>query len=494
MAQTKIITPGSQDFHEPVATLVKVSSRGLIGNDLRDFVKRASARFTHKIASMHLPPGEELIHLLAVGATEAYGPNRNGDGFKEAHCIKCHPTFQKYARWYRDHQNKDLSKGRGIIRDSDFNPEMRRIELLVGLHRDKKAAERNGGLVADEELEALDRGEDIPVSMACKVAFDVCSSCGNKAKTRKEYCGPEMCKHGGCRDNLGKTFEDGHTLHVDNPDPMFFDISKVFRNADRIAFTLGKAAAYEELCKAASVNFGSEYGGAALAEQIGVAAPLWLPTDGPWTSPRIVGQLKIASALMQQEDEIEKLSHDTLDLAYDSKVQPVRGDIPDGHHKLAQVMSALSSARCMLPVGEFLVLMSGSAHEKIAELVEDVAARLPGVFNRLALDPQLEDKLEKNPYRPEGIAPMPVREWAIKRAKEWSVDRPRVVERLQLATIRGASTPPTRRETVKVASVDRAEELAQEYARYQLAFLHATADLPGQEFRNELVIRANHRN
>jgi len=492
MSHTKIITPGSYEFQEPVATLVKFSSRGLIGNDLRDFVKRASARFAHKVASLAVPPGEELVHLLAVGCTEAYGPNRNGDGFKEAMCIKCHPTFQKYARWYRDHQNKDMSKGRGIIRDSDFNPEMRRIELLVGLHGDKSAADRNNGLIADEELESLNRGEDIPVSMACKVAFDVCSSCNNKAKTRAEYCTGRTCKHGGCRDNLGKTFEDGHTLHVDNPDPLFFDISKVFRPADRIAYTLGKAADYRELCKAASENVGSNFGGSALAEQLGVSAPLWLPPDdGPWTSQKLVSQLKIASALMQMEDQIDQLAFSSIDLAYDPAVQPHRGVMPEAHVKLGQVMSALVDAQCMLPPHEFLALMTGSP-EKAAAVSDDVRAQLPGVFNRLASDPTLEQTIEKNPYLPDGMAPVAIRDWAVKQAREWSTARPRVVERLQLATIRGAAMPSHRRETVKIASAGGTEGLAQQYGLYQLAYLHATAELPGQDFRNELVIRSNY--
>ncbi len=73
MAFTKLITPGSQDFSEPVAQLVKVSSRGLRGGDMQAFVKRASVQFLDKIASIVVKPGEELVHLIALGCTEAYG-------------------------------------------------------------------------------------------------------------------------------------------------------------------------------------------------------------------------------------------------------------------------------------------------------------------------------------------------------------------------------------------------------------------------------------
>jgi hypothetical protein len=495
MAQTKIITPGSQEFHEPIAQLVKFSSRGLIGGDLRDFVKRASARFTHKIASMSPMPGEILIHLLAVGATEAYGPNRNGDGFKEATCRQCHPSFMKFARWYRDHQNKDTTKGRGMIRGTDFNPEMRRIELLVGLNETKEAADRNHGLVADLELEKLNRGEDIPVSMACKVAYDECSGCGNKAKTRADYCGPEMCKYGGCKDNLAKTFEDGHTLHVENPNAMFFDISDVYRNADRIAFTTGfadKLAEFKEMQKAAGVIYGADWGGAALAERFGVSAPLWLATDGPWTDPKIVGQLKIASALIQLEEEMEKIASDPVDLAFSREIQQHQGELPEGRYKLAHVMAALAENRCLLPLDAFVQLMSGGSHEKNAAAAREAAQRLPGIFARMADDPCLEENLRKNPYLPAGAPASGLRDWAMKCAKDWSLERSRVVERLQRATLRGVSSQP-RPPLVKVAAVDKTEELATQYAMYQLAALHSMASAEDQEFRNELAIRSNHR-
>ena len=72
--------------------------------------------------------------------------------------------------------------------------------------------------------------------MACRIPFDVCSGCGHKARTRAEYCKAATCKYGGCHDNLGKIAADGHILHVDNPNPSFFDISNVFRPADRTAY------------------------------------------------------------------------------------------------------------------------------------------------------------------------------------------------------------------------------------------------------------------
>lgn len=496
MAHVKLITPGSFNFHEPVAQQIKVSSRGLRGADLDAFVKRASVQFIDKLASMRLQSGEVPIHLLAVGAHEYYGSNRNGDAFREAVCREYHPTFQKYARWYRDHDNKDTKKGRGIIKASAYNGDMKRIELLVVLNATKEAADRNNGLVADEEMEKLAKGEDIPVSMACRVSYDECSGCGNKAKSRAAYCGPEMCKYGGCKDNLAKTFDDGHTLSVFNPDPTFFDISKVFRPAERIAYTLGMAktaADYQTLLKAAAATYGEGRSSTMLAEQLGVTPPLWLLADGPWTDPRVVGQLKVANQLISIEDRLaeQKCPH-PHSRAFLSVVQPPCSDLPDvrrGPFKLAHVVTALAAEKCMLPLDSFLALLTDSEHVKTA--ADRVADRLPGVYNRLASDPTLEQELRSNPYVPGGPAPRRIKHWVLKHAAEWSLDRSSVVQRLQLSTLRHATAPADPRPMAKVATADSSEELAKQYALYQLGFLQAHADDPDAGFMQEMVVRAN---
>jgi hypothetical protein len=56
MGMVKIITPGSYDFHEPVAQMVKTANRGLRGADLDAFVKRASVQFLDKMASVEQGP------------------------------------------------------------------------------------------------------------------------------------------------------------------------------------------------------------------------------------------------------------------------------------------------------------------------------------------------------------------------------------------------------------------------------------------------------
>lgn len=164
----KIIEPGSYQFGEAVAYLIKRGhALALGGNDRSSFMKRASAKGYDLFKNIHIHDDEVPIHLIGIGATESFGPNRNGDGFKRASCRKYHDTFVKSARFYRSHLNTNPAKSYGRIAGSYFNDEMDRIELLAALNATKSAAERNGGLIADEELEKIEKNEDIPVSMAC---------------------------------------------------------------------------------------------------------------------------------------------------------------------------------------------------------------------------------------------------------------------------------------------------------------------------------------
>lgn len=238
------------DEDTPRVALVKYASNGLSGMDKQAFVKRASEETSEellrKVAQMEVKPGEELVHLIALGSTEAYGPNRNGDGFSKKACIQYHPTFVKHAHFYRNHKNKDPKKSYGIVKASAFNPVMQRIELIVALNGNEKAAKANDGLVADKEMTKLASGEDLAVSMAAAVPFDLCSCCGNKATKREEYCKAVedggMCKAGGLTKNIGKMASvDGKLkqLYADNTEPDFFDISNVFVPADRIAYSSG---------------------------------------------------------------------------------------------------------------------------------------------------------------------------------------------------------------------------------------------------------------
>lgn len=492
MAMVKIVSPSGWDFDGPVASLIKIASGGLRGNDRREFIKRASGvenAFLPFLDQVKFAADEEPVHLLALGASEAYGPNRNGDGFKEVNCKKYHDTFVKFARHYRNHKNKDPKISYGHLKLSAYNERMRRVELLVALNKEKSAADRNGGFIADKEMEKLARGEDIPVSMACRVPFDVCSMCGNRARTRDEYCKEASCRGGGCADNLTRMIKvggDTHILHVDNPDPLWFDISTVFRPADRIAY--GNKADY--LMKAASDAFDGRYGtdGAKLAADLGVMAPLavilaqdtMLP--GEWT-PYLAAQIKLAHGLHAMEQNRDYDVHAETRRAFTADMMP--RFTPDAMRaldiweqpkveKVAAALGALADQKIIMPLCDFALLT------KRASLVEDAAAFLFGAYGRMIADGSLERRVANNKYAPsEKLASFKQRQVAARSVQTHSLQKEAVQHRCQLSAIRGHRLPELKStfgSEKKASDSPLVEELARDYAIYKLACLHRIAE------------------
>lgn len=464
MSMIKVIQPQAQEFSEPVASLIKVSSRGIIGNDRSDLVKRAGAEFVSKLSNIKFAKDEVPVHLIAIGATEDYGPNRNGDGFKRACCEKYHDTFVKHARFYRDHLNKNPAKSYGLVKASAYHEPMRRIELVAALNATKEAADRNGGLVADKELEKLARGDDIGVSMACTIGYDVCSGCGNKAKTRAEYCDSiengGHCKAGGLRHNLGRCLDDGHVLHADNPHPRFFDISHVFRPADRIAYISGT------LSKAASNQIVS---GAELAEQLGVSCPFDTAGVSAVVRDQLLALEKLAAA---EKLPVTDAIWTQVLLANSAETQYEINPDEFSEIKHAEAFKALADAGAILTVKDFLKLAVSSTGEK---LVEAVTSALPGMFSKMAEESDIVLSLEQNAYNPAYAASLKARRWAEKIAATRSVLPKEVEKRAYLAVLREAALPTTTNTSfhtfTKKADTGNAavDSLARHYALYKIS-------------------------
>ena len=475
MAMVKIISPSGWDFDAPIASTIKIASRGLTGADRSDFVKRAgdaSNIFLPYLDKVKFAADEEPVHLIALGASEAYGPNRNGDGFKEATCKSCHDSFVKHAKWYRNHKNKDPLQSYGTVKLSAYNPTMRRVELLVGLNKTKEAADRNKGFVADKELEKLAMGQDLPVSMACRVAHDTCIYCNHNARTRDEYCTSSMCKAGGCKDNLTRLIKIGndvHHLHVDNPNPGYFDISFVFRPADRIAYA-NKA---DWLQKAASDGGFFDKFGAEAAETLGVIAPLDLvmsqdgsATDKPWVN----AQIKLAYGLDALEQTMPLPSETRR--AFAPNVQSTVNYaalemLVNDTEKTAAALSALAEHKIILPLREFAKFCKVSQ-----EVVDDAQRRLPGVYSRMLADGSLDRHICNARYSlVEKQASMTQREAARKHVAAHSLEKTAVDTRCMVSALRQHPVPEAISTFgIKVAQ-GRGEELAREYATYKLAAL-----------------------
>ena len=220
---------------------------------------------------------EEDSSFVASGIA-VHNSNINGDHFPEAGLIHRPDDWQgnpavdvaKAKRWsygyptfyqaypYAHHQNKDASRAYGEVELAAWNPNMKRVELVVRVDKDKCL--QFGGIGVWDKLKS---GSYADVSMGTKVPYDTCSICldwdlyhkalqtydPKKHKhpgaavlvyhknikairglsvTRKDYC-----DH--ARTMMNRIFPDGRKVFVYNDFPRFFDISFVFIGADKTA-------------------------------------------------------------------------------------------------------------------------------------------------------------------------------------------------------------------------------------------------------------------
>ena len=266
--------------------------------------------------------------------------------------------------------------------------------------------------------------------------------------------------------------EDGHVLHADNPNPTFFDISHVFRPADRIAYVSGQLKAASACCVS----------GAELAEQLGITAPIAFETGGA-AGPRVQRQLEALTQLVQAEKAAAATANwAQVALAATSTVQPAIDVNTCPSVKIAETLRGLADAAVVLPVRDFLALTVKSADER---LVNAVASALPNVFTKLAGDPDVVGLLEHNAYYPADAAAPSVRVWAEKLSHTHSVLPSNVEKRAYLAVLRGARSSEF--PSYKQASGKAETALAQHYALYKLAAFATICEKYGNHW-----LTANH--
>lgn len=292
-------------------------------------------------------PGKTHLLLLAMGAEETYGPNRNGDGFSEypvpargkeaaargerwwvapgQELTKTYKTFETNpAHAFKHHQNKDPAKASGVVKKAFWNPRMHRVELLTAVDNEKDA----------EWIERVEAGEFPAVSMGCRIKYDVCSRCGNKAPTRADYC-----KHAQAMNVVNP---DGTKNFVYNPDADFFDISRVFRPADRIGYTMKKVADVYEVRLSADLGAEAEWASVKIA-----AAKKLSEMD------KIIRGEPIATSTLSPDQKslvVKFRDHAKEKLASAPSISP---DVLYGHG-LRQVVSSAERAGVVLKDAEFI--------------------------------------------------------------------------------------------------------------------------------------------
>jgi hypothetical protein len=193
---------------------------------------------------------DKFLYLLAsgLGAGEFWASNKNGDYFPEEALLgvqdeleslknpgnamgKQFPRYKTFLNGniFKHHVNKDPMLSYGNILESIYNNDMKRVELIVAIDKSK---------APDVVRNYEERGMLPAWSMGCKVPYDICSICGNQAKTRRQYCRHLLY-------DMNRIMSDGELVCAINTKPRFFDFSIVQRPAWRPGLTLAKVASDE---------------------------------------------------------------------------------------------------------------------------------------------------------------------------------------------------------------------------------------------------------
>lgn len=343
------------------------------------------------IAALKPTKNAQYVLVNAMGASEYWGANVNGDAFTEECLIHKpddwtgnplldrikakdwaygFPTFYN-AHPFAHHRNKDATRAFGEVELAAWHPRMKRVELVVRVDKDK--CEKFGGVGVWDKLHA---GQFVDVSMGTRVPFDTSSitldwDTYRKAQAtfdKKRHSSPgaavlefhkDLIKRTGhgirgvsitrndydefTRKNLNRILPDGRKVFVFNDYPRFFDISFVFIGADKTAKVMMKIA-----------GEGKSYffmGGAELAEKLGYDESLS-------ETEKVAGVL--SKSTKDKEAEITK---DVLPSQFAAKAVPVltqnEGDIPHdildalGSSSLEEALSTPSSLGMVLRPREF---------------------------------------------------------------------------------------------------------------------------------------------
>jgi len=442
MGLVKAIMAGSFDFGIPAIKLAKVHSRGVD----RDWIVKSGSVMTEEMGVIRPEKGFGFIHLIALGDQETVGLNRNGDGFPKIANVERHQTFVTDAHVYHHHQNKDPDKSSGIVKIAAYNEPMHRVELLIKVAEEKWAA----------DLEKLANGEMIPASMACRVPYDECTLCHHKAKTREEYC---EC----LTDHITKVAADGTHIGAINRYPTFFDISRVHRNADRIAFGLRKVAS-------------AIVGGADLAAELGIMLPERLlinQTKGDAVARKMAALTRLAAMDKEVAGVLEGGSdpRGIKRLVAATKTRPLTQKEAEALNKADpnKIFGALAKEAVLLPIRDFFRVVYGSKYPDIELSVEKAAACLPGIFAKMAAD---ECPMDEGNYDAEdGPISSRLKELIGQIARELSQRSKPGVMRISMTIIKGKRPNLQADEAQAKEASDESRFLAQEYAKYAVAYL-----------------------
>lgn len=422
-----------------------------IVTDNKQLAKRGgSERFKNvKVAKNQTP-----VHIIALSDYESTGQNRNGDYWREKDCQNKHHTFVKSGRVHANHRNHPNDPVYGKVHASDHNDKMHRVELFLGLDTDNPGNR--------ETLEKLSSGKPQAFSMACRVKWDRCSLCGHKAEDSAH-----RCEHIPSR--LGEITKEGIMIGMENPDPDFFEISKVLRPADRVAWSLNS------LKKESSDQYTpqSRYeSNQKLAQEIYLPPSLTL-------SKYASSKRSLLNKLSKLEKHIDAVAQGKVEDSRDKYIKeqaPKLNATPQlddktisnlrsfgDHHKL---LKALADKGIIFTPEEFCkYLFDNKLHD---DHIEGMKSHLPGIFNNLD-----DEELHDEDFEPkEGNIPDSLMNMIRGLVGGHSLFGEPAQGRIMRITIIKSTPTPLKKESSDKSPLVFDKQIALKYASYQLSALN----------------------
>lgn len=456
-------------YSDDISSTVGVG--GEIVKSASELGKQASTIFHMEYEQMKPPKGMTGIHLVALGDSEAYPMNRNGDLFPKEACEKYYPTFVKYGHVFEHHRNKDPKKAIGQIKAAAYNPDMHRIELYIWADNEK----------AHDHLERLEKTGEVSFSMACRVPFDKCAACG---AIREKPGDPTECDH--IKYSLGKIAEDGRQYGTINEEPTWFDISFVGRPADRIAWNLKVASSMPENI---SINSSVKQ-----AEIEGYTLPDDLAIESSLAKRKLDVMKKLAEAYEKCASWLSGTSKPAnKDERYMFELRKLAGaSVPDSTLSRLREMdpndafAALGDAGVVLDARSFFKYAFGPNYNVVEDYVPHVAKMTPKVIceavktascaefcNDVRFDPS-EDSIFRKP------APYDVKEGLFKSAAARGFGTDDAVTNIlvSMASDSAPSFSPGNEKTASECDPVVVEKLAKKYAMFKIAAICSAANGP----------------
>lgn len=447
-----------------------VESVTLLTDPYKQLVKRASAKHLLKYDKN---PDQEDLHVIALGAYEGTGFNRNGDAFSEADCQKNHSYFKRANRAvHRHHKNKPADPKFGNIKAAAYNEQMKRIELIIGLDREKCA-----DILHEQEKEG-----NTNWSMASKQAYDVCSWCGHKAKTDKD-----RCEH--IPKKIGELNKKGEMCGMHNPDPHWFEISYVRRPADRIGLSLGKVA-------------GAGARPMTTSDYLSLYGDIYVP-DEFLISKKAGDKRALLTKLATIEKRVEAVAksaktRDELQLKeHASKLNSSSDDLPASvidelrKHDPSRVLKSLADHGIIFSPSDFVKYLFADRVDR--KRISGMKSLLPDCFSK-AVDGDGDNELVNNEKYEPGFSGLTgsLKSMVEKLFGGFSLKDGPSVGRIVQITITGRPVKPLSRTVDDQAKTKEAfdKELANQYTSYKLAalnYLDQTAQLDDQLMLNAVV-------